>query len=81
MEDKTSEQLAEQGQYPRHKLSHPSGGLNLLDEGNVIPAAFKEVLGKLSQKFKEGDFKDLMRVSAPAIMHYPRTYLECAAID
>jgi hypothetical protein len=30
--------------FERHPLAHPSGGITLVDEGNVIPKAFKELL-------------------------------------
>ena len=43
-------------EYPRHELARPEGGMNLFDEGSVIPTAFKEVLNRLSKKVREGEF-------------------------
>lgn len=34
----------------RHKLAHPKGGMNLIDEGNVIPGAVKDFMGKVANK-------------------------------
>eukprot|EP00347_Sterkiella_histriomuscorum_P017855 403347716 len=68
-------------QYQRHKLAHANGGLILLDEGNIIPQAFKEILSKLGKKMMKGEFQDMMKTPAPAYMHYPRTYLEGSAVD
>lgn len=30
---------------------------------------------------REGEFKNLLKVSAPAYMHFPRSFLECNAND
>lgn len=47
----TTNQLSQlQDERPRHKFAHPKGGMNLYDEGNVIPAAFKEYLGRIANK-------------------------------
>lgn len=34
----------------RHKFGNPKGGMNLYDEGNVIPGAIKEFSMKLANK-------------------------------
>jgi hypothetical protein len=34
----------------RHSLAHPKGGLCLVDEGGIIPAATKDILGKVASK-------------------------------
>lgn len=39
---------------PRHKYGNPRGGMTLFDEGNIIPAAIKEVIGKIAQKAVKG---------------------------
>lgn len=53
----------------------------MLDEGNIIPKAFKEILSKIGSKLIKGQFGDMLKTPAPAYMHYPRTYLESSAVD
>ena len=53
----------------------------MIDEGNVIPQAFKELLSKIGKKIIKREFSDLLKTPAPAYMHYPRTYLEASAKD
>jgi hypothetical protein len=43
-----------QEEKPRHKYAHPKGGMNLYDEGNIIPAAFKDYCGKIANKIIKG---------------------------
>jgi hypothetical protein len=43
-------------ELPKHKDSHPNGGMKMLDEGNILPGAFKEVCGKLAKKLVLGEF-------------------------
>ena len=68
-------------EFSRHPLAHANGGLQLVDEGNIIPQAFKDVLSKIALKFTKGEFQNLLKTPGPAYMHYPRTYLEGAAVD
>jgi hypothetical protein len=63
----------------RHRLAHPKGGINLYDEGNVSMTAFKDLMGKIAKKIVKAQLTDLLRITAPAYIHYPRTYLEGAA--
>lgn len=65
----------------RHPLAHPKGGMSLFDEGGVIPAATKEILAKVANKLIKVQFSDILKMSAPALIHSPVTYLECAAMD
>ncbi|CDW73094.1 UNKNOWN [Stylonychia lemnae] len=74
-------QAQEENQFPRHRLAHKNGGIVLIDEGNVIPQAFKELLSKIGKKILKGEFSDLLKTPAPAYMHYPRTYLQGSAKD
>jgi len=76
--DNTTEQ---ETQIKRHPLAHPTGGLILVDEGNVIPKAFKSVMKKVAGKMAKGEFTNLMKTPAPSIMHHHRSYLEGAAAD
>ena len=63
----------------RHKLANPKGGLNMLDEGGIMPAAIKEVATKIANNLIRLNFSDLLVTSAPSIMHCDKTYIECTA--
>jgi hypothetical protein len=65
----------------RHKLGHPKGGINLLDEGGIVPGAIKDTVAKITNKIIKGDFGDILKTPAPAYMHVERTYVEGAAAD
>lgn len=65
----------------RHKLGHPKGGIQLLDDGGVIPGAVKDMAGKITSKLIKGDFSDILKTPAPAYIHVERTYVEGAAAD
>jgi len=71
-------------QYPRHPKAHVQGGILLKEEEgsgvntrDVLLNLIKSVGGKL----KEGKILDLLKISRPAIISYPKTYLECIAGD
>lgn len=34
----------------RHKLANPKGGMNLVDDGGIIPSAVKDIIAKVAQK-------------------------------
>ena len=53
----------------------------LNDEGGIIPAATKDILGKVANKLIKVQFTDILKLSAPAFVHCPRTFMECAAMD
>jgi hypothetical protein len=65
----------------RHKLAHPKGGMNLIDEGNVVMTAFKDVVSKIAKKIVKVQLADILKTPTPAYVHYPRTYLEGACMD
>jgi hypothetical protein len=67
--------------YHRHPLAHPKGGMTLHDENGIILQATKEILAKVAQKLIKVQFSDILKFSAPAFVHCPATYLECAAND
>jgi hypothetical protein len=71
----------EPSQVNRHKLAHAKGGMNLLDEGNIVKAVVKDMAAKIAKKIAKGQIKDLLSTPAPAYIHYPRTYLEGACMD
>jgi len=50
MNSTTQDLATVQEEKPRHKYAHPKGGMNLYDEGNIIPAAFKEYIAKIANK-------------------------------
>lgn len=37
-----------QEKRPRHKLANPKGGLNLIDDGGIIPQAVKDITSKIA---------------------------------
>ena len=53
----------------------------MIDEGDIIPNATKDILSKVASKLIKVQFSDILKLSAPAFVHCPRTYLECAAMD
>ena len=65
----------------RHRLGHPKGGLMLIDEGNIIPEAAKDIMSKVANKLLKMEFSDLLKQSAPAFLHTNHTYMELAALD
>jgi len=80
----TAEKFDSTAKYPRHAKSYAQGGILLKEEEgsgvntrDVLLNLIKSVGGKL----KEGKILDLLKISRPAIISYPRTYLECIAGD
>ena len=53
----------------------------MYDDGNVIPTAVKDIIGKVANKIVKAQFSDLLKMSSPALMHCSRTFLEGAAMD
>lgn len=75
-------QGANEQEFPRHaQVYAQGGGLELKDDDGVIPKAFKELLSKAASKFMQGEFQDVLKIPAPAYIHYPRSYLENSAVD
>lgn len=70
--------------YPRHEKAHTNGGVHLKEDpesaGNTKTVIMNLVKG-IGSKLKEGKLLDLLKVSRPAIVSYPRTYLQCVAED
>ena len=79
LEEQTKEY--EVSSYKRHKYAHPKGGMQLHDEGNIIGTAVKDILGKVANKIMKVEFTDILKMSSPACIHCPNTYLDCAAMD
>lgn len=65
----------------RHPLAHESGGFRLQDPDKLIPQATKEIMKKVGAKLLKMKFFDLMKISGPAKIAYPTTYLECFLND
>ena len=49
--------------------------MHLHDEGNIVPQVVKEMTAKIVAKVAKGDFSDLLKISSPAFLHSPHTYL------
>lgn len=41
----------------------------LLDEGNVIPKAIRDIAGKVTEMVTHGEFGNLLRIPAPSYIH------------
>jgi len=70
--------------YPRHPKAYPQGGVHLKeDETSTVNTRdiVINLIKSVGSKLKEGKILDLLKVSRPAIISYPRTYLECVAGD
>jgi len=65
----------------RHPLAHDKGGFRPQDPDKLIPEAAKDLMGKVGEKLIKLQFFDLMKISAPAKIAYPMTYLECFLND
>jgi hypothetical protein len=70
--------------YPRHGKAYAQGGIFLKEEeGSTVNVrdVFLGIMKSVGSKLKDGKLLDLLKISRPAIISYPRTYLECIAID
>jgi len=70
--------------YPRHEKCYTTGGVHLKDDPDStvsVRAVGLNLIKSFGSKLKEGKVFDLLKVSRPAIVSYPRTYLECVAND
>lgn len=65
----------------RHPNAHPKGGFCLQDPDNLIPSATKDLMKKIGGKLLKLQIFDLMKISSPAKIAYPITYLECFLND
>lgn len=65
----------------KHPLSHEKGGFRPQDPEGLVPQATKDVAKKVGVKIAQLKFTDLMKISAPAKIAYPLTYLECFLLD
>jgi len=65
----------------RHQHAHPEGGLRLLDEGEELSTAMKEMFGRIKSQILKGEFHNLLKTPSPARIHSHMSYLKVAAID
>jgi len=70
-------------QYPRHPKAHIQGGILLKEEEGAANTrdVLLNLIKSVGSKLKEGKILDLLKISRPAIISYPKTYLECIAGD
>jgi len=79
-----SERFDGSKKYPRHQKAHTQGGVYLKDEEGtgVNPRdVLLNLVKSVGSKLKEGKILDLLKISRPALISAPRTYLECIAGD
>jgi len=70
--------------YTRHPKAHVQGGVLLKDDEDVAVNkrdVMLNVLKSVGSKLKEGKIMDLLKISRPALLSAPKTYLECIAGD
>jgi len=70
--------------YTRHTKAHTQGGVLLKDEegtGVNKRDVLLNLLKSVGSKIKEGKILDLLKISRPALLSAPKTYLECIAGD
>jgi len=70
--------------YTRHAKAHTQGGVLLKDEeGATVNKRdiLLNLLKSVGSKLKEGKILDLLKISRPALLSAPKTYLECIAGD
>ena len=65
--------------YEMHPLAVDKGGIQLADEGNLIPDLVKETVKKVGKNIIRGQFSDLMKVTAPARFHIHYSILQLNA--
>ena len=64
----------------RHHLAHPKGGLALVADENS-KSVVTEIIKTLGKKIMEGNFTDIMKISRPASISYPLSFLQAASRD
>jgi len=70
--------------FPRHEKCHPNGGVSLKDDPDRqvnVRSVILNLIKSVGSKLKEGKILDLLKVSRPAMISYPKTYLQCVADD
>ena len=58
-----------------HELAVDKGGMQLTDDGNLIPDLVKEQAKRVGKNVITGQFSDLMKMTAPAKFHIQYSYL------
>ena len=64
----------------RHQSAYPKGGLALTNDENSR-SVVSEIIKALGKKIMEGNFADIMKISRPASISYPLTFLQAASRD
>jgi len=80
----SSPQGSDKTTIARHEKSHVNGGVHLKDDPDStvnVRAVILNLLKSVGGKLKEGKVLDLLKTSRPAIISYPKTYLQCVADD
>jgi hypothetical protein len=66
---------------PLHPRALNDGGIHIKDEGDVMRTSVKKMIGGVAEKALRGEFGDLFKMSMPAQMHAPYSYIQTAAND
>lgn len=67
--------------YARHPRAHPQGGVHLTEQAAKVAEVGLSILKTMGVKIKEEGVFDVLRISRPAIISSPKTYLECLCGD
>ena len=54
---------------------YKTGGIKIVDEGSIFPAAAKDVASKIAAKTLKGEIGDVLKVPTPAQVHHPGSHL------
>ena len=66
---------------PMHPRCHDKGGMIMKDEGGTFKKAVKKLIGGFAESALKGEFSDIFKLSTPAEMHSPYSYIQTAAND
>lgn len=67
--------------YKIHIDAMEKGGIKIIDEGGVMPAALKDIAKKVAKATMKGQVGDLMKIPAPAYVHHPLSHLNLTQND
>jgi hypothetical protein len=65
----------------RFNLSDPTGGMLLDDSESSVTGVMKNILAKMAKSLAQGKMADAMKISTPAFVHLPKTYLSMIEKD
>ena len=61
--------------------AYPQGGVVLDDEGQGLTKVAKNILYQIGKTLLKGKFTDILKITMPAYVHCPKTYLSMIQKD